>query len=488
MKPILFDSTEKSFNHNGIGILSDAISCIVKAELNGQYELTLQYPVSGLHRKGLCMRNIILAKADPVSDLQPFRIYKISKPMNRVITVNARHIVYDLSGTAVIPFSAVNAQKALAGMSTNAVSGCDFAFFTHLETEAVFDVAKPATVWSLLGGTKGSVLDVYGGEYEYDRWNVILHGRRGMDRGMHIRYGKNLTSLEQDENCADCYTGVLPFWVDRESGAVTMLKNKIVQAEGVFNYVKIYPLDLSGDFEKKPTEKELTSAAVDYMKEKALCEPVVGWKVEYVALEQTEEYKGMAILERVLLGDTVHVDFADMEISVSARAIASEYDSLLERHNSVTLGQYKQTITDTIVRQGKSLASIPSASQLQQTAQRAAQQTAQVTAQQTANNLLGAGGGAIRLLDTDGDGMPDTLFVADNPSPDLAKRVLRLNRDGWSVSESGYSGPFKLLDSFTTGLAFQYAKDLDTGEGVAGYAVGWKTIDGVPYLVGYTEQ
>ena len=224
------------------------------------------------------------------------------------------------------------------------------------------------------------------------------------------------------------------------------------------------------------------------MKEKALCEPVVGWKVEYVALEQTEEYKGMAILERVLLGDTVHVDFADMEISVSARAIASEYDSLLERHNSVTLGQYKQTITDTIVRQGKSLASIPSASQLQQTAQRAAQQTAQVTAQQTANNLLGAGGGAIRLLDTDGDGMPDTLFVADNPSPDLAKRVLRLNRDGWSVSESGYSGPFKLLDSFTTGLAFQYAKDLDTGEGVAGYAVGWKTIDGVPYLVGYTEQ
>lgn len=476
MKPILYGASETEFNTNGIGILSDAISCIVKAELNGQYELTLQYPVDGIHRSSIVQRSIILAKVDPVSQLQPFRIYKIHKPMNNAITVNARHVVYDLAGIDVAPFSAKSAPQAMEGLSANAITACPFTFYTDNAAVADMTVGVPTAIWSQLGGVKGSVLEVYGGEYAYDRWSVFLHNRRGADRGVHIRYGKNLTSLEQDENCANCYTGVIPYWVDKKTGACTMLPDKVVAAEGNFGYVKTMPLDLSGDFETKPTNAEMTAAAQAYIKDNAICEPTVSWKVEFVSLEQTEEYKGKALLERVLLGDTVHVEFPAMEISVSARATSTEYNSLLERYNSIGLGSFRQNIADTIANQGKDIASIPSSTYMQQ------------AMSQMANTVVGVAGGALRLLDTDGDGLPDTLYIADDPNSDQAVIVRRLNHEGWAVSKDGYSGPFELLEDGNGAIVKMYAQDLDGENGsVVGYPVGWKTIDGVPHLIGYTS-
>mgnify|MGYP003290492148 CR=1 FL=1 len=471
MKPILYSESERAFQTNGIGILSDAIYCIVKAELNGKYELTLQYPANGIHREAIAQRNIILAKADPVSRLQPFRIYKIHKPMHNTITVNARHVAYDLAGIDVMPFSAASAPVAMEGLSANSITSCPFTFRTDKLSTGEFSVKVPSAIWSLLGGSDGSVLDVFGGEYEYDRWNVFLHSCRGADRGVSIRYGKNLTSLEQDENCANCYTGVIPYWVDKKSGKCVMLPEKVVWAAGNFGYVKTLPLDLSGDFDAAPSPAEMTAAAREYMESNAICEPVVGWKVEFVSLEQTAEYKGKAILERVLLGDTVHVDFADMAILASARATATEYDSILERYNNITLGSIQANIADTIANQGKTVAAIPSATQLTQ------------AMRQVAGASVGAVGGAIRLVDTDGDGMPDTLYITDSADPAQALLVRRLNHEGWAVSKTGYNGPYELLEDGAGAMLKLYAKDLDSGN-IVGHSVGWKTIDGVPYLVG----
>lgn len=473
MKPVLYSASERRFLTNGIGILSDAISCIVKAELNGLYELTLQYPVGGIHRDSIVQRNIILAPVDPVSPWQPFRIYKIHKPMKNTVTVNARHVVYDLAGVNVAPFSAASAPAAMAGLSANAITSCPFTFQTDKITAGEFSVSVPSAIWSLLGGTKGSVLDVFGGEYEYDRWGVFLHSRRGMDRGVSIRYGKNLTSLEQDENCADCYTGVIPYWVDKDTGKCIMLPEKVVRAAGNFDYEKTMPLDLSGEFEKAPTPTQMRDAATAYMEKNAICQPVVGWKVEFVALEQTQEYKGKALLERVLLGDTVHVEFIDMGISVTARVTAVEYDCILERYNSITLGSIRANIADTIANQGRTVAAIPSAAQLSQ------------AMRQVANTSVGAIGGAIRLVDTDGDGMPDTLYIADSADPAQAVSVRRLNHEGWAVSKTGYNGPYELLEDGDGAILKLYARDQDTGN-IVGYPVGWKTIDGVPYLIGNT--
>ena len=438
MIPVLYPATETEFTTNGIGFLSDAISCKVYRAVNGGYELTMQYPVSGVHYADISLRSIIKAKPDKVSDPQALRIYRITKPFKGVVTVYARHLVYDLSGIPVSPFTASGVAAAMVALKNNAVVDCPFEFLTTKSGGGTMTVPAPASLWSRLGGTSGSVLDVYGGEYSYDNYKVTLNTRLGSDNGVIIRYGKNLTDLEQDANCANCYTGVYPYW-QLEDELVT-LPEKIVHADGNFDYVKILPLDLSEKFETAPTEEQLRTAAENYIENNNIGVPDVSWKVEFVALEDTEEYRGMGVLERISLGDTVTVEFEKLGVNATARAVAVEYDCLLERYDSITLGRLKSNIADTIAEQQKEIEEKPSKSLVEK------------ISDNLAAAITGANGGSVRLLDTNADGEPDTLYIADNPDPAQAVKVWRFNYEGWAASANGYNGPFVMGATFDDGI------------------------------------
>lgn len=354
MKPILYTDSEMAFTNNGIGVLSDAVSCYAETELNGTFELEMQYPVKGIHFSEIRQRSIILAKAAPGSRPQPFRVYRISKAMGGLVTVYARHAAYDLMGHVAAHFSATNVAAALQTMKARAVPACPFNFRTDKTTQATMTVSVPTALWTLLGGSEGSILDTYGGEYEFDRWDVVLHNKRGQNRGVSIRYGKNLTSLEQDENCANCYTGVYPYWVSPE-GALVQLDEQTVSAEGNFGYVKIMPLDFSQEWEEAPTAEQLRTRAKRYIKDNEIGVPAVSWEIGFVQLEQTEEYKDKALLEQIHLGDTVSVTFSKMGINTSSRAVKTRYNVLLDRYESVTLGSVKANIADTVADNNKKI-------------------------------------------------------------------------------------------------------------------------------------
>ena len=162
----LHESTEMSFTTNGLGALSDAITCEVTEERNGEFELEMEYPVTGIRYKELQLRRIIMAKPNPYSDPQPFRIYAITKPINGIVTINAEHISYDMSGYPVSAFAADTVQNAFINMKSASAVDCPFSFSTDKITTANMTVLKPSSMRSLLGGVDGSILDVYGGEYE----------------------------------------------------------------------------------------------------------------------------------------------------------------------------------------------------------------------------------------------------------------------------------------------------------------------------------
>lgn len=439
MKPILYSETETAFDTNGIGILNDAKSAQVVQELNGVYELTLKYPDTGIHAASITDRCIILTKPDPVAEPQPFRIYRINPVSKGIITAYARHIAYDTRGIPVAPFEAASVTDALTTMKANAVVACPFNFTTDKSTAGKITTAVPKSMWTVLGNAEGSILDAYGGEYEFNRFNIHLHSRRGADRGVSVRYGKNLKTLEQDRNCAECYTGVYPYWQSSE-GQLVQLPDKVIHASGAFNYTRVMPLDLSLEWDTAPTEGQLRERAEKYMTDNKIGVPKVSWKIQFVQLEQTEEYKDLALLERVLLGDTVSVIFPRMNINASARVIKIDFDSLLERYNSVTLGSVKSNLADTIVKQQKEIEKKPEASMVQSMI---------VTLTAT---ILGARGGAVRLLDTDGDGLQDTLYIGDKADPAQATKVWRFNYEGWAVSKTGYNGPFIMGATLEDGL------------------------------------
>ena len=304
-----------------------------------------------------------------------------------------------------------------------------------------------------MGNSQGSILDTFGGEYEFDRWTVKLHNRRGTDRGVSIRYGKNLTSLEQDENCANVFTGVYPYWADMD-GNLAQLPEKVVKLTGEYDEDLIMPLDLSQEFEAPPTEEQLRTRTEQYIADNDIGKPNVSWTVEFVQLEQTEEYKGKAILDQVLLGDTVSVVFPKLGVDVSARAVAARYKPSLGRYKNITLGKVKANIADTIVQQGQSIAKKPTASLVQSMI---------VTLTAT---ILGAHGGAVRLLDTDGDGLQDTLYIGDSADLAAAKKVWRFNYEGWAASKDGYNGPFVFGATLDDGLL---ASSVTAANIVAGY-------------------
>lgn len=437
MKPILYTADRTSFDDNGLGILSDAISCKVTRELNGQYELEMSYPVEGIHYGEIALRSILRVAVDPDKDLQPLRIYRITPAMGGVATIYARHVAYDLGGYVVAPFTAADAPSAVAGIKAHALpADMPFELSTDKTTVASMAVAVPTSAWALLGGQQGSLLDVYGGEYEFDGWAVRLLTRCGADRGVAVRYGKNLTDLTQDSNCANCYKGVVPYWKDNE----TTVMAPPVYAEGDFGYTKLMPLDLSSDFEERPTEAELQAAGAAYVKRNQIGVPIVSWDVKLALLAQASGYEDVAHLEQIYLGDTVGVHFARLGVDAKARVNKIVWDCLLERYDSVALGSVKANIAATIAGQQKEIDAKPSASLVEK-----------ISSSLTAA-LLGANGGSVRLLDTNGDGEPDELYIADDPDPTKAKKVWRFNYEGWAASESGYNGPYTMGATIAGGI------------------------------------
>lgn len=348
MIPTLYNSKEKLFNNNGIGKLSGAEDATVIEVLSSKYELEIKYPISGIHFSEIKQNMIIMAQPGPDLDPQPFRVYRITKPLDGRVMIYAKHLVYDLAGITTEPFSLSGPDMAFQAMKGNAVVECPFDFVTDVESDEIISVAVPKDIWSLMGNAKGAMLDVFGGEYLFDRFTVSLLKQRGEDRGATIKYGKNLTSFEQDENISECYTAVHPYWKDSE-GTLVQLPERIIQCEGNFEHVKILPLDISQEFEKKPTAAKIREFIARYISENDIGKPKTSWKISFVDLGQTVEYKDWYKFDKVYMGDTVTIGYEKIGIDVKSRVTETRYKPLLERYESVNLGDVKATMASTIV-------------------------------------------------------------------------------------------------------------------------------------------
>lgn len=341
MKPVLYSAAETAFTSNGLGALYDAHTCVVEEERNGPYELTMTYPVGGQHYGDLAVSRVICAQPAPGKPRQAFRIYKITRPLNGIVTVFAEHISYQLSFIPVSPFTASSASAALAGLKNNAAENCPFTFSTDVTTAATYTQDNIASLRQRLGGVAGSVLDVYGGEYEWDNWSVHLWRSRGADRGVVLQYGKNLTELKQEEDIQSTITGVAPFWAqeDPETGnpVVVTLPEVVVESATADNYP--YPrtavVDFTSKFQEQPTVAQLREKAEAYIV-----------NIGLALINNSLSFE--APLEDVYLCDTVTVRYTALGVETQAKVIRTTYDVLKERYESVEVGDAISSMSDTI--------------------------------------------------------------------------------------------------------------------------------------------
>ena len=347
--PRLYPPTAAAWDNNGLGALSDCISCVVEETLNGPFELEMQYRLNGLHYADITLRSIILAKPNPTARTQPFRVYKISRPINGVVTINAQHLSYGLSGIVIEPVNAPSLASALEGMKTNAVTENPFEYETDKTVISDFVVSYPSSARSLVAGQRGSLLDTYGGELEFDRYQVKLLSHRGKDNGVTIRYGKNMTDVSQEEDGSGVYTGVYPYWYSEEEGSAD-LGSSYVPVEGEYDFTRILLLDLTEEFENKPTAEELTQKAQEYISNHDPGVPTISTTVSW--------YQSKDFVENVNLGDVVGVYFSRLGISAKAKIVKTRYNALQNRYESVDIGSVRSSIAGTIVSMDQGVSSV----------------------------------------------------------------------------------------------------------------------------------
>lgn len=429
MIPVLFPPDERDFTTQGMGALSAAISCTVTEERNGIYELELVYPVIGIHYGEIAKRCIIWAIPSPYREPQPFRIYRHTKPLAGRVTFYARHISYDLLGVPLNPCGAGSAAAAMVALETNVAITSPFTYWTDKSTEADWSVAVPSVSRAVLGGQEGSILDVYGGEYEWDRFVVKLYQERGRDNGVTIRYGKNLTDINEDSDDSNLATGIYPFWTDSEGSNLVVCDPPIVPAPGTYDFTRIITVDFSGEWEEPPTPEQLRARAEAYVTANQIGVPKVSLEVSFVQLEQTLDFADLRLLEKVDLCDTVTVQYEVLGVNATAKVIRIETDVLRERYNEVELGDARGSLSDTILSQGQQIQQKPSKSDLQQAVSGAT------------DLITGTKGGCIRFM-MDASGKPFEQVVMDTDDIITANNVWRWNVGGFGHSSTGYNGEF----------------------------------------------
>lgn len=437
MIPILYKPDAKA----KIGWLAEASDCQCTEERNGVFELEFQYPMLGRYAADLVIDRYVKAKPNASAANQFFHIRKVSKPINGMFTVSCEHISYALSGYPVPTVSSSgNAQVAINAILTAAKNqlGKDTGFsvattdITLSSSIALTNVSARAA----LGGVSGSVLDVYGGEYEFDNHTIKLHKARGKDRGVRIAYGRNMTELKCDIDMDSAYTGIYGYV---KNDNVDLHSYKAVTNSSGIN-AKTLIRDFSSDFsggDSKITQSGLDSAVAAYAAANDINSPTVSMTVSFVDLSQSPEYASFSALESVSLCDTVQIYHKDLNINIKAKVIKTVYDVLRERYTSIDLGSPRANFADVIkqtVNEAKDLRGqlVSAKSDLTAAYEKA---IADATAAITGNS-----GGYVRLSPSQN---PQEILIMDTPNISKAKNIWRFNLSGFGHSSGGYSGPYR---------------------------------------------
>lgn len=443
MKPILFAKDATNFNTNGLGTL-DAISCLITEERNGVFELELTIAEASLHASEIEMTSIILAKVPDKQNKQAFRVYKITKPINGIFKVYAQHISYQLSFIPCMPFSVLASATAcndtLQGLKTNAVESCPFTFLTDVTTVASYTQEAPASIRSRLGGVAGSVLDNFGGEFDWNNYEVSLLAHRGVTvPQVTLRYGKNITDLNQEENIADTITGIVPYWQSSDGETTVTLPEKVINSQyaSAYPYKRTVPFDFSQAFDEEPTQAQLRAKAQAYMNASGVGVPKVSIKLSFVELADTEEYKDIAPMQQVKLCDNVSVFFEKLNISTTAEVVKYVYDVLLERYDSVEIGSLRSTLSSTINANSEGIKALDNNTRRMFKSYSA--EVSELVDEATA--WLTSGDGYV-VATKDNDGNWKEILFMDTPDVATAINVLRINQNGIGFSSTGVAGPY----------------------------------------------
>nr|WP_308496103.1 phage tail spike protein [uncultured Agathobacter sp.] len=448
MIPILYEAKTNDFTGNGTGFLRDATECTVKEVRNGTFELTLKYPENGVYADKLTEDAIIKAKPNNKDNDQLFRIYKSGKTIAGINTFYAEHISYELNSNPICQpvIEGKNPQQAIEQVLSQAAVPNNYTAWSDIQTHNSTSVDDVFSVRKMLGGVEGSILDTWGGEYQFDNFTIKLWKSRGKDTGETIRYGKNLITAEQEKNIANTVTAIFPYARYKkdetsEEEILVKLSEGIIKTPNADRYarLKCEPVDFSDKFKDGVviTEDMLRKAATAYA-QSGIDEPSISIKASFQDMNKIKGNENLATFNSIDLCDTVTVIIEKLGIDVKAKVVSYTYNVLKERAESVEIGETRTNLTKQITAESKEQADriIKTATFSEKLEASLKQRIADATAAITGNS-----GGYVVLYPPEN---PQEIFVMDTPDTKTAKNVWRWNKAGLGHSSNGVNGPFNV--------------------------------------------
>ena len=347
MIPILYEKDETLFSTNGLGRLRDVIECRVTEERNGVYELEFTYPVNGQNYDKIQIGRIVAVEHDDSGDVQPFDIVSYERPIDGIVTFHCVHISYRQSHMTVTGSNINSLADAFTALGTAQPSN-PFTYWTDKTSTGyvgAFD-GVPKTVRSMLGGVEGSILDAYGGEYEWDKFTVKLWSARGQYRDFAIRYGVNMVEYQDETDASPCYSSIIPYWTD---GTTTIVGDKqTLSTLPPSGRDACVPMDVSEKFESQPTKAQVNSMGLSVLNQGSPYLPTQNITVSFVRLQDTLEYAQFSSLLRCGLCDTINVIFPDYNSSGNFKIVKTVWDVLAERYEEMELGDLSISLSEAL--------------------------------------------------------------------------------------------------------------------------------------------
>lgn len=448
MIPILYEAKTSDFTGNGTGFLKDATECMVKEVRNGTFELTLKYPENGVYADKLTEDAIIKAKPNNKDNDQLFRVYKSGKTIAGVNTFYAEHISYELNSNPICQpvIEGKNPQQAIEQVLSQAAVPNNYTAWSDIQTRNSTGVDDVISVRKMLGGVEGSILDTWGGEYQFDNFTIKLWKSRGKDTGETIRYGKNLITAEQEKNIANTVTAIFPYARYKkdetsEEEILVKLSEGIIKTPNADRYarLKCEPVDFSDKFKDGVviTEDMLRKVATAYA-QSGIDEPSISIKASFQDMNKIKGNENLATFNSIDLCDIVTVIIEKLDIDVKAKVVSYTYNVLKERAEKVEIGETRTNLTKQITAESKEQADriIKTATFSEKLEASLKQRIADATAAITGNS-----GGYVVLYPPEN---PQEIFVMDTPDTKTAKNVWRWNKAGLGHSSNGVNGPFNV--------------------------------------------
>lgn len=372
MRPILFNKNEQSFDTYGLGELNVTKGTVTR-ERNGNYTLYSEIPANDPATAILEKEMKLKADAGLRTKNQTFEISRIVKDSSNIVKIYGQHISHKLEYMALVNgrvFSG-SAFTALATWHNATIGDLRFDVWSDIQTtgKGVFDISKMENARQALGGVEGSILDIYGGEYEFDNMTVRLHKQLGRTAPTVLEYGRNILSAESDETIESSYTSVLPFATytpDKPEGdtsdsqpdpvTVTLPENYVdSKYKALYAHRRIKVVDFSSEFKSDskskdiPTPDKLRKIANDYMERNEIGKPKINIKIEYADLARTLDYADRGWIEEVELCDIVPVYYPQIGLTDETLKITTiTYDFVNERNESVEFGDIGTNVRATM--------------------------------------------------------------------------------------------------------------------------------------------